>query len=100
MSNAVLVALSSMPLALTAVLWLVLYRAKKLRIRLMALTTSLSVFLASLLLLWWLDATGASEAPTQAALPTVGVVSLLFGLAVLALWPIGRRGLARKNILW
>jgi len=43
---------------------------------------------------------GESAVPLGETLLTVSIVSVLFGFAFLAWWPILRKGLSKKGIIW
>jgi len=80
--------------------WIRRYRAGSLRIRFMGVTAAVGSFVGLSLPLSLSAILGESAAPLGETLLTVSIVSVLFGFAFLAWWPIFRKSLSKKGILW
>ncbi|HLC01704.1 MAG TPA: hypothetical protein VJK02_01580 [Anaerolineales bacterium] len=80
--------------------WIRRYRAGSLRVRFMGLTAAIGAFVGLGLPLSLSTILGESAVPLGETLLTVTIASVLFGFAFLAWWPILRKGLSKKGILW
>lgn len=94
------ISLAMTPWALVLLYWLRRYRAKSLRIRLMALTAGLGTFLSLTIQSLLLSFSEDGYAFTLADFGGHLVIASAFGMTFLAWWPILKKGLRRKNILW
>ena len=80
--------------------WVRRYRAGSLRVRFMGLTAAVGAFVGLSLPLSLSAVLWESAVPLGETLFTVSIVSVLFGLAFLTWWPILRKSLSKRGILW
>lgn len=100
MSDWLTYALALIPWIPVLASWIRRYRAGQLRVRFMGLTAAGGSFIGLGLQVFLSEALGDSIVPLGEMPVTVLVTSVLIGLAVLAWWPILRKGLSKKGILW
>jgi len=92
--------LALIPWILILASWIHRYRSGRLRIRYMGLTAAVGSFISLGLPAVLFAASGETSGPLGEMFLTVLVASILFGATFLAWWPILRKGLSKKGILW